>query len=535
VIETHAFACEACGARVPADALLASGLRCPNYGSGDGRDHVLAPLPQASPLAEAADAGTTGQPFIRYRNRLTSYHVAREHRLRDDEFVELVESLDRAVAAVDGAGFAATPLHRSEALDHALGLAEPGGVWIKDETGNVSGSHKSRHVFGIMLYLKVLETLGIGGGSGEPLAIASCGNAALAAAVVARAGGRRLTVFVPPSAHPAVMQRLRSLDAVPVVCDRRTGETGDPCHRRFLEAVSAGALAFCCQGPDNALTIEGGETLVWEMHDQMAGVPLDRMFVQVGGGALASACARAWATLGRETGVRVPRLHAVQTAGGFPLARAWARVALRTLDTLLVGSLGFDAQVPGHIRAVGDHRVVEALRVLAEARGGDGASAERAAAIDHVALAACADGLRTEAGAAAAMLVMRDAAANRAAFMRPWESEPRSAAHGILDDETYDWRSVTWGMIASGGWPVVVSEDHIAAANRLGRATTRIDVDHTGTAGLAGLMALAHTAGLSDRRDAGSAGRPRSRGEGHAPLVDPAERVAVIFSGVRRS
>ena len=42
-----------------------------------------------------------------------------------------------------------------------------------------------------------------------PLAIASCGNAALAAAVVARAADRRLRVFIPPDADPAVVARLR--------------------------------------------------------------------------------------------------------------------------------------------------------------------------------------------------------------------------------------------------------------------------------------------------------------------------------------
>ena len=34
-----------------------------------------------------------------------------------------------------------------------------GGVWVKDETGNVSGSHKARHLFDVLLQLEVAERL----------------------------------------------------------------------------------------------------------------------------------------------------------------------------------------------------------------------------------------------------------------------------------------------------------------------------------------------------------------------------------------
>jgi threonine synthase len=107
---------------------------------------------------------------------------------------------------------------------------------------------------------------------------------------------------------------------------------------------------------------------------------------------------------------------------------------------------------------------------------------------------------------------MRDVAAHRSAYMWPWESEPVSLAHGILDDETYDWLAVVRAMLLTGGRSVVVDEAAIEDANRLARPDLGIDADHTGTAGLAGLMTL--------RRDG---------------LVTPDETVAVIFSGVRRS
>jgi threonine synthase len=94
--------------------------------------------------------------------------------------------------------------------------------------------------------------------------------------------------------------------------------------------------------------------------------------------------------------------------------------------------------------------------------------------------------------------------------MWPWESEPKSIATGILDDETYDWRAVVGAMLSTGGQPLVVSEDTLAEANDLAGATG-IPVDPTGSSGLAGLLDLRRTG-----------------------VVGPDERAGVLFTGVRR-
>jgi threonine synthase len=96
--------------------------------------------------------------------------------------------------------------------------------------------------------------------------------------------------------------------------------------------------------------------------------------------------------------------------------------------------------------------------------------------------------------------------------MWPWETEPRSVAHGIIDDETYDWLAVVRGMLATGGTPVVVDEPTLVLANDLARETTGIDADHTATSGLAGLLELLR-----------------------GGVVRPDETVAILFTGVRRS
>lgn len=503
-----ALVCAGCGARVEAGQLIASRFHCPRFGSGDGLDHVLEPSHPSHAPSFPAETAT----FLRYRSRLSAYHLARTHAASDDRIRAWFAEFDARVADIDQKGFVQTPLVSSRQLAQAVGLSASGSMWVKDETGNVSGSHKARHLAGIMLFLEVASHLGIAGAretAALPLAIASCGNAALAAAVVARAGGRRLRVFVPAIANVRVTTRLQALGAEIVVCDRMAGEAGDPCYHRFHEAVETGALPFCCQGPDNALTVEGGQTLVWELLDQLEARPLDRLFVQVGGGALASACARALA--GPSPGHTRPRLHAVQTQGGFPLARAWALVARRALDH---AAQRYSGASPAPITLPGDaHR---GLRALADARGDDGQLVADAVAVKQVDLALVASHLSAPGTRMDVRAALEEAARRRAAYMWPWECEPVSRAHGILDDETYDWRSVVAGMLESGGWPIVVTEPEIERANALGRAATGIDVDHTGSAGLAGTLAL------SDLFRAGGS------------VMRPDERLAVIFSGVRR-
>jgi threonine synthase len=449
-VET-ALVCAGCGSLAPAHRPFTP--RCPNRHPGDDIDHVMARGIDLARLDVPADPDPN--PFVRYRALFHAYHVARAAGWADARYVDLVRELDDAIAAVDGHGFRVTPLLRVPALARAAGLGADGTAWVKDETGNVAGSHKARHLFGILLELRVAEALGHGDPA-APLAIASCGNAALAAAVVARAAERELRVFVPEAADPAVLARLHELGAAIVTCPRRPGEAGDPSYLRLGEALADGAVPFTCQGPDNGLAIEGGATLAWEIVDGLraAGATLDRIVVQVGGGALASGIALGFddaAVMGAIG--RVPRLDTVQTRGAWPLARAHA---------LLLGDLGAEAGVPQDAGRVHD--------------------------------------------------VLRLAANHRSRYMRPWETEPASVAHGILDDETYDWLAVERAMLTTGGRALVVDEPALLAASAVARETTGVDADETGTAGVAGLLAL------------GAAGH-----------LSPAESVAVVLSGVRRA
>jgi threonine synthase len=410
-------------------------FRCPRAGTDDA-DHVLTRELSLAGIRFPANPGPN--PFLRYRTLMHSYHVATARGLPDAAYRDLVTSLDDSVAAVDGHGFRATPFFRSPELSEALAFAADGGVWVKDETPNVSGSHKGRHLMGVLIYLAVMERSGLlDPGNRAELAIASCGNAALAAAVVARAGGWRLTVFVPPDADPCTLQRLRQHQARVVVCPREPGTLGDPAHLRLRQELdNHGALPFTTQGPENGLAIEGGQTLGYELVTDLAGGPLDHLIVQVGGGALASACVQALreaAALGALA--RLPRIHTVQTTGAHPLERAYARVR---------------AGLPDDPAPSAIHRA------------------------------------------------MAGAARHRSAFMRPWPSAPKSVATGILDDETYDWRAVVEGMLLTGGRPLVAAEDTLVEAHRLAVAETGIPVDPTGSSGLAGLVEMRRSGHIGD-------------------------------------
>jgi threonine synthase len=320
VLNVIGLRCAVCGATV--DVATAMPWRCPRSASGD-RHHVLQVLRRIAPLRPL-----TGEPnpFVAYDSELAWAAFAEANGMTAHARTALVGELDAAVAGVAGIGFRETPFARSDELSDALGFARDGGIWVKDETGNVAGSHKARHLFTILLHLRAAELLGEvpwrTTADRPPLAIASCGNAAIAAATLAAAAAWPIDVFVPEWADERVVGVLAGLGATITRCPR-TGDDppGDPTIHRVRAAVDAGAVPFSVQGPENALCLDGGRTIGWEMIEVL-GAGLDRAFVQVGGGAFAACVGSAF----RCAGVH-PRVHAVQAEGCAPLELAWRRAA----------------------------------------------------------------------------------------------------------------------------------------------------------------------------------------------------------------
>ena len=372
--------------------------------------------------------GGSDNPFLRYRHLLWAHRRFAEAGRTDADYVAAVERLDLRVAEVDGQGFRVTPTRPEPGLGERLGVE----VWAKDETCNVTGTHKARHLMGLALHL---EATGVE--AGRRLAIASCGNAALAAATVARAADRPLDVFIPPWADEHVVDALGALGARIEVCRRRPGELGDPCFGRFREAVAAGSLPFCAVATENVWAIDGARTLAFEMIESLAGTgDLDALFVQVGGGALASSVIQGFfeaAAAGAIGGP--PAFHAVQTEGCAPLRQAWERLSSLSAEQGTEAAMALAAAEPGRF-----------MRPWAPPDG----------------------------------------------------DAPQSIATGILDDVAYDWLPIVWGVAATGGDVIVAPEHLVAEAHALARRLTGVPVDPTGTAGLAGLLAARRAGPVAD-------------------------------------
>ena len=505
-------------------------------------------------MTSISERGSAGRStFRRYARRLDAHRLVERGAITEAELISAVEAIDEAVAAGEGRGFEVTPFAPRPELARAVGLDSSVELWVKDETGNVSGTHKARHLFGVALAHRLAGATSEashhpGGSHGSeaphasvssrapdgsrdpeaPYAIASCGNAALAAAVLARAVGRALDVYVPVWANPAVVDRITELGGRVVRCPRANGVLGDPAHHAMQAAVAAGAVPFSCQGTDTPTAIDGARTLAYEMVDALAAddpepaldalaaddaadaldpgpnalaaddaadaldpgpdalaadapgpARLDRVFVQVGGGALATALVTGLAAA--EGLDRLPVIHAVQPVGNHPLVRAWDRVA---------------AEITGE-EAPTDNR---ARATAAAGMGRLGNEAVRA--------------------------VTARLAADPQRYMTPWETEPVSYATGILDDVAYDWTAVVEAMLRSGGHPVTAGEDDLRRAHRLARLHTGIDVCPTGAAGLGGLLALL-AAGSGTQAGASN---PDADGSGGL-AIRPGERVAVLFTG----
>lgn len=292
--------CPVCGTTV--DIATAFAWKCPRATHHDPH-HVLHLL-EGGPAPELL---ASENPFVRFGPRLAWWQFARAN--------GMTAAACEALTYETAGDFTVTPLVQSPDLSDLIG----GPVWAKVETGNVGGSHKARHLASILLHLRAAEVLGL-----LPvrpsLAIASCGNAAIAAATLAASVDWPIEVFVPTWMDDAVAEALALLGARITTCDRRAdGPPGDPALLRFREAVSAGAIPFSVQGPENGYCLDGGRTLGWELAEQLASVEvgLAAVYAQVGGGAFA-------ACLSQGLDHRVP-LVAVQAEGAAPLHAALQR------------------------------------------------------------------------------------------------------------------------------------------------------------------------------------------------------------------
>jgi threonine synthase len=333
--------CSGCGAVV--DCSHGPVFKCPNANSKTQLDHILFPVmlqsgnqrgPEASGLTEKqvqemftlTDAEDVN-PFTRFKPLLFSYHLARHLGISDADYDSIVSELSTSVKEVDpvGSGFA-----RFSPLQWVDGIL-PGekGCFLKNETVSVAQCHKGRHLFGMMLTLQVLarredssETKPDMPLRSRRLAVASCGNAGLSAAVVAAATKWPIDVFVPVDASPAVLNRLEELGATVTLCPTEEHTVVEMC--KVVE--EQGAIPFTVQGNENGLALDGQQTLIWEAIAQLKQLgeeKIGHLTIQCGGGALGSGVIHGLRKA-RDLGAldNLPRVDGVQADGCFPLMQA---------------------------------------------------------------------------------------------------------------------------------------------------------------------------------------------------------------------
>ena len=219
-------------------------------------------------------------------------------------------------------------------------------VWLKEEAGNPTGSFKDR---GLSLAVNRARELGAPG-----VQLPSAGNAALATAAYAAAGGLPSRVALPTDTPSVIVERCRSYGAEVL----QGGAT-------LVE--SASALAAFDDGFWDLSTfrepyrVEGKKTMGLELVEQFDWSPPDWIFYPTGGGTGIVAMFKAFQELQvlGLLGDRLPRLVSVQMEGCAPLVRAFHSGEARAEIWKEPETRVWGLRVP---RSVADTLILQALR-----------------------------------------------------------------------------------------------------------------------------------------------------------------------------
>ncbi len=208
-------------------------------------------------------------------------------------------------------------------------LASPARVSLKLELLQHTGSFKPRGAFNRLLSSDVPHA---------GVIAASGGNHGIAVAFAARELGYRAEIFVPISASPVKVERLRALGAT-------VHQVGSEYAMALAAAESrqreTGALSV--HAYDQPATVAGQGTVALEWEAQ-AGLP-DTVLIAVGGGGLIAGILHWWQRRVRVIGVepeRCPTLFKARAAGA-PIDIEVGGRAAASLGARRIGAIAFDA------------------------------------------------------------------------------------------------------------------------------------------------------------------------------------------------
>ena len=193
-------------------------------------------------------------------------------------------------------------------------MAPPGlEVWLKDESGNPSGSFKAR---GLSLAVNRARELGAGG-----IQLPSAGNAGIAAAAYAAAAGLPCRVAVPADTPAKVVELCRRYGAEVISAGGNLVESGS----RLAPADEDEDGYWNVATLKEPYRLEGKKSMAYEIAEQMGWRQPDWIVYPTGGGTGIIAMHRAFAEL-RRLGLvdgPGPRFVAVQMAGCAPIVEAF--------------------------------------------------------------------------------------------------------------------------------------------------------------------------------------------------------------------
>jgi threonine synthase len=219
----------------------------------------------------------------------------------DDRGIWRYRSFLPATAEPVTLGEGDTPLLEARRLDPS------GGLLLKNETGNPTGSFKDRPV---SVATTVARELGLSG-----LLCASTGNTGVAVAAYAARAGLPAVCVVPESTPAAKMLQIRAVGARIV---RVKGNYSDAYALARAAAENFG-WANLTSTYVNPYMLEGDKTVSFELFEQLEERIPDWVLVPVGAGPLLAAIHKGF----EELGASGPRMVAVQVAGCAPIARAF--------------------------------------------------------------------------------------------------------------------------------------------------------------------------------------------------------------------
>ena len=184
-------------------------------------------------------------------------------------------------------------------------------VYLKDETVNPTGSFKDR---GMCLALSMARALGL-----KNIALPSAGNAAVAAATYALAGGLNCRVYLPETIPDDFVREIRDTGAEVVLAGKTISAAGQAMAKELDDRW------FNLSTLKEPYRIEGKKTMGLEIAEQLEWSFPDVVVYPTGGGTGLIGIWKAFQELRSLDWIRhsLPRMVAIQTAGCAPVVKAF--------------------------------------------------------------------------------------------------------------------------------------------------------------------------------------------------------------------